>query len=255
MKTSLLAAASVLALTVGIGLFRAKPRQKASGDGVDLPHARTKTSWNPMPSGGPDETAETTRNFLLYFIIPLWTAAGVADWLCHRATHIEDTAGVKETLFHLLMLLEIGVPVLAALFLEITSPVLALMIASFFLHEATSLWDVSYAVTRREVTPIEQHVHSFLEMIPLMALSFVAVLHWPQLKALFGFGGEAADRSIKLKRDPLPAPYIVTTLTTFALLEWLPYLEELWRDIRASHAPAGSSSTLSQPGSRLSNSL
>jgi hypothetical protein len=38
------------------------------------------------------------------------------------------------------------------LFLEITSPVIALMIASFLLHDMTALWDVSYAVTLRDVS-------------------------------------------------------------------------------------------------------
>ncbi|HZU89875.1 MAG TPA: hypothetical protein VE993_11510 [Stellaceae bacterium] len=59
---------------------------------------------------------------MLYFIIPLWLWAGVADWLCRRAAAIEHTAGPKESLMHLAMLIEIGVPSLAGLFLEITAP-------------------------------------------------------------------------------------------------------------------------------------
>jgi hypothetical protein len=64
------------------------------------------------------------------FVLPSWLAAGVADWTCHRATNIESTTGTKESLMHLLMLSEAAVPVLAGLFLEITSPVIALMSAS-----------------------------------------------------------------------------------------------------------------------------
>ena len=75
---------------------------------------------------------------------------------------------------HLLMLAEVSIPVLAGFYLEITAPVAALMILAFVLHDATALWDVGYAVTRREVTPIEQHLHSFLEMVPLMAISFIS---------------------------------------------------------------------------------
>jgi hypothetical protein len=52
----------------------------------------------------------------------------------------------------------------------VNAGIILLMIGSFLVHEATALWDVSYATTAREVTPIEQHVHSFLEMIPLMAI-------------------------------------------------------------------------------------
>ncbi len=80
-----------------------------------------------------------------------------------------------------------AVPLLAALFLEINALIIALMIVAFLAHEATALWDVSYAVTRREVTPFEQRPQ-LLEMLPLMSAAFVAVLHWPQFLALFGAG-------------------------------------------------------------------
>jgi cytochrome c oxidase assembly factor CtaG len=46
---------------------------------------------------------------LLYFVMPVWFLAGVADWLCHRATDIEHTAGAKESFIHLLMFAEIAV--------------------------------------------------------------------------------------------------------------------------------------------------
>lgn len=146
------------------------------------------------------DVAEITRYFLLKFVLPAWLAAGIADWACHRASSIETTSGPKESLIHLLMLTEAAVPVLAGMFLEITSPVLALMIASVLLHDATALWDVSFAVERREVTPIEQHVHSYLEMIPVMAVSFIAVLHWPQLCALLGIGRKQPDWGIRWTR-------------------------------------------------------
>jgi hypothetical protein len=38
--------------------------------------------------------------------------------------------------------MEMGLPVLATLFLEITSPVILLMIAAFLVHEATVYWDL-----------------------------------------------------------------------------------------------------------------
>ncbi|PWY50127.1 diguanylate cyclase, partial [Achromobacter sp. RW408] len=82
---------------------------------------------------------------LWYLILPLWLLAGFADWLCHRASHIAQTAGPKESTLHLLMFGEIGIGLLACLFLEINALVFALLIVIFFLHEATALWDVSYA--------------------------------------------------------------------------------------------------------------
>jgi hypothetical protein len=217
MKALLLGSASVLALALGARAMLRPSRQ--------APRMQSRLSE--------DDTRIVTRQFLLYFILPLWLGAGIADWTRHRATHIETTTGAKETLIHLLMLLEMGVPVLAGLLLEINSPVLALMIAAFFVHEATALWDVSYAVTRREVSPAEQHIHSFLEMLPLMAVGFISVLHWPKLRALIGLAEEASPK-IRLKEEPLPTRYVAAQLSAITLFEILPYLEELWRDWRAN---------------------
>ena len=52
------------------------------------------------------------RQYLLFFILPLWIAAGVTDYVLHRRTHIEDTSGTKESLLHALQLGEAGIPVL-----------------------------------------------------------------------------------------------------------------------------------------------
>jgi hypothetical protein len=110
---------------------------------------------------------------------------------------------------------------------------LALMIvAMLLLHEAAALRDVSYAASRREVTPVEQHVHSFLEMVRAAAVSFVSFLHWPQLLALFGVGDSRPDWRVRWKRKALPWRYTASMLTAEVALEWLPYLEELVRTIR-----------------------
>jgi hypothetical protein len=130
------------------------------------------------------------QNVLMYFVLPLWLVAGFGDYLCHRASHIETTSGPKESLLHLLQLSEMAIPPLAAIFLEINALIIAVMIGCLLLHEATAIWDVSYAYRTREVRPIEQHIHSFLEMLPLMGLLVIVILHWGQFLALFGVGVE-----------------------------------------------------------------
>jgi len=170
---------------------------------------------------------------LMYFVLPVWLAAGFADWLCHRASHIESTSGVKESLIHLLMFAEVGAPLLAALFLDVNALILAVMIVAFFVHEATAMWDVTYAVSRREVTPIEQHVHSFLEMIPLLAIVTMATLHWGQFLALFGLGDEPARLTLAWKQQPLSGAYVATILGLIVVFEFLPYAEEFLRTRRA----------------------
>jgi hypothetical protein len=169
---------------------------------------------------------------LMYFILPVWLAAGFADYLCHRATSIETTGGWRESLLHLLQLAEMAIPTLAAIFLEINALVIAAMIIFLIAHEATAIWDVGYAYGKREVTPLEQHVHSFLEMLPLMGLLVIITLHWQQFMSLFGFGPEAPEFALRLKAPPLPWLYVIIILFLVLLFEVLPYLEEFIRGLR-----------------------
>ncbi len=91
-------------------------------------------------------SAPLAEQLLMYFLLPLWIAVGFADWLCHRRTDIEHTAGTKESFIHLLMFAEVGLPLLAVPFLEVNALIIGLMLVAFLIHEATALWDVSYAV-------------------------------------------------------------------------------------------------------------
>src|SRR5436190_21171661 len=129
-------------------------------------------------------TDEILRALLMYFVLPVWLTAGFADYLCHRAAHIENTSGWKESALHLVQFVEMAVPILAALFLQINAAVILLMIACLILHEATAYLDVRYASATREVTALEQQVHSFLEILPLTGLLIVIALYWDQFISL-----------------------------------------------------------------------
>lgn len=142
---------------------------------------------------------------LLFGILPTWIAAGFADWACHRATRIERTTGSRESLLHLAMLVEVGIPLLAALFLEVNALVFALMVFAFIAHEATALWDV------------------FL--------------------ALFRVGPQVPSFAPVLKTHPLGAAYVVALLLATLLLNVGPFAEELYRCVRTSRK--GHASTVS----------
>lgn len=178
---------------------------------------------------------DPTLLLLMYFVVPVWLMAGFADWLCHRATNIETTSGAKESVIHLLLFAEVGGPFLAVLLLEVNALVIAFMIVMFFVHEATTLWDLSYADTLRKITPVEQHVHSYLELMPLTAVLMVSARHWPQCLALFGLGDEAPRFDIAFKANPLPLAYIIGAVVAALLFAVLPYMEELLRGLRANH--------------------
>jgi len=171
-------------------------------------------------------------DILMYIVLPVWVLAGFADYCCHRATDIEHANGVRESVLHWLMLGEVGAPIIAAVFLQINALLFLFMIICLIAHEVTGYVDLKLAMATRRVTAFEQQVHSVLEMMPLMALLLLAVLHWPQAQALFGFGDAHADFSLGLKQAPswmaLIPPFVGFTL--FALL---PYLEEFVRGLRA----------------------
>ena len=184
------------------------------------------------------------RQYLLFFILPLWMLAGLTDYVLHRRTRIEETAGTKESVLHALQLGEAGLPVLLALLLEINALLILFMLIGFLLHEITALSDVSYASRRRYVSPLEQHVHSFMEVLPLMALSFVTVMYWNQFAALFGFGPEPPRFELRPKSNPISSVYLAVLLLCIACFIVLPYTEELWRCLRA--APAGRKENVKQ---------
>ena len=171
-----------------------------------------------------------TRRLLLSGVIPLWLGAGLADWYMHRRTRIEDSAGPRESALHSLMFAETGVPVLLGLFCEVNAGVLATAVGAIAAHSATAYWDQSYAEPRRRVTPIEQHVHSLLEVSPIMATFLLASLHWDQAKALAGQDRQPPRFVLRLKRrDPLSTWTRVALLVAVTAFGILPYAEELLR--------------------------
>jgi hypothetical protein len=91
---------------------------------------------------------------------------------------------------------------------------------------------VTYADGRREISPTEQHVHGFLERVPMMAAVFLTVLHWDQARSVFGLEGDP-DWRLKPKRRRLSLSYRVGILAAVSGLIALPYAEELLRCVRA----------------------
>jgi hypothetical protein len=179
---------------------------------------------------------DATRRMLLSVVLPLWSAAGLADWWMHRRSDIEHTAGARESAIHSLMMAEGGVPLLLGLFCEPNAGVLATAATALGAHEATAVWDVSYAESRRRVTPAEQHIHSLLEVVPLMATASLAALHWDQALALVGRGPARASFRLRPKTRPLSTRTKAGVIATVVLLGAVPYAEELVRCLRADRS-------------------
>lgn len=166
-----------------------------------------------------------------FVLLPLWIAAGLADYLCHRAARISENAGTPESLLHLLQFSLIGIPVTLAVFLKPNAGFFLLAAAFVLLHHLVAYIDVRYADGARGIAPREQMVHSFLEILPLAALLLLAAAEWPQALAAVGLGGEQAV--FRPQPRLISGPYAAAILAAAFLLNLLPYFEELWRCLRA----------------------
>jgi len=160
---------------------------------------------------------------IFWILLLVWLVAGIADYALHRRTHIETTSGAHESWLHVLQAAQIGVGLLAGLFLEINSLVLAILIVCVVAHTLTALWDSSYSNRRRYISPVEQHVHSHLEYIPLVTVALVALVHWDS------FENTAQSWTLQPKKVPLPALYIVAVLLSVFGVQGALLAEEVLR--------------------------
>jgi hypothetical protein len=174
---------------------------------------------------------EPVWDVLAYVVLPLWVICGFLDYLCHRASLMQDATGVRESIIHWLMLAEVMLPLFLAIFFRINALVLGLMLLCLVAHEITGYYDLKLAMATRRVTVFEHQVHSALEILPLVAILLIMTLHWPQTLALFGAGLERADFSLGPKQIPRWGE-LIPPGATFIGLAILPYLEELWRGLR-----------------------
>ncbi|WP_053709456.1 hypothetical protein [Streptomyces sp. NRRL B-3648] len=198
--------------------------------------SRSRSAW--IARGTTDDVGEATTRFLLYGLLPGWLVPGLADWAMHRRTRIEDTAGTRESLIHALMMAEVGAPIALTLRYEVNPLLLSVQLGAAAVHEATALWDVRTAVhSDREVKPVEQHIHSFLESLPFGGLASLMCLHADQVRSLLrgGRGDPDAWRLVP-RRRPLPAGYLAAVGVAVGVGVLLPYGEELVRCRRAARA-------------------
>jgi hypothetical protein len=170
-------------------------------------------------------TRQALWSILGYGMLPAWLAAGGADWLCHRRTGIAHTSGPRESVLHIALFLQIAVPALLGLWLQVNAALLALMALGVLAHMLTSWWDTSFAQPRRHIAPIEQQVHSWLEMLPLFALIVVSLLHLEQFTA--------PAWTLEARVAPVPGIWGVAVPVGFAAGLAL-ICEELVRGMRAS---------------------
>lgn len=172
--------------------------------------------------------ADTPQLILMYLAFPVWVAAGFFDWACHRHTAIATTGGVPENLFHWLLFAEIGIALLAVAFLEINGAVLLIVAAAFLVHEFTVWVELRYAAARRHIQPVEQMVHSFMELLPLVSLALLLPIAGPLM----------TDFGLRLKAQAWNAAYLLGALALSLLFNVLPLAQECLSCLRARTLPS-----------------
>ncbi|RNF83306.1 hypothetical protein [Montanilutibacter psychrotolerans] len=113
-------------------------------------------------------------DLLAYVVYLVWLAAGGLDFVCHRRTRLAYTSGVHESSLHLVQLALIGAGVLLWLTVAITLPVLCVLSSIVIAHAVVGYLDTRQAYARRDIRPIEQHLHSVLDIAPIAALCWAA---------------------------------------------------------------------------------
>ncbi|MFC4309388.1 diguanylate cyclase [Steroidobacter flavus] len=163
------------------------------------------------------------ENLLWWGVYPLWLLAGGADYLCHRQTDIEHTSGSVESWFHLLQFLTLLIAIAAGSLLEPNALVFGAMVVAVVAHTVLAHLDVSYTDGQRYISPFEQLIHGFMDVLPLVAVALFGVLHWQQI------GAGLSGASLTLVR---PDSSRVLLLASFTVLAGVPILEELVRTLR-----------------------
>jgi hypothetical protein len=168
-----------------------------------------------------------TRSFFLFVVLPAWLGPGLLDWYCHKRTHIEKpgNGGFPESLIHSMMFAEGGVPLVLSASFEMNPLIMSLMTGAAVVHEVTAMVDVRVAAkSRRHLSQWEQHIHSFLEVMPFWVVPLMVLLHEPTTQD-WTFVRRSSALS---KRDLLVVGAAVTAAGV------LPYAEEMLRCVRHS---------------------
>lgn len=169
-----------------------------------------------------------------WVIFPAWLLAGLGDYFAHARTDIAHTSGVTESVLHLVQTAEVGLPLLALLFLEVNALVLAILAAGVVAHSLTSWLDLRWTTPRRRIPVGEQLVHGFLFVLPFAALAIVAVLHWPAWQALLDpAAAPSGNWRLQPRADPFDGGTIAAVLGAGTVLGVVPGLVEFGRTLAA----------------------
>lgn len=166
---------------------------------------------------------------LAYLGLLTWLGAGLLDFGFHRRTDLPHTSGLAESTLHLLQLALVGGAIVLGMLFEIGPLVIVAMASLVVVHAFVGYADTRQAFRHRPILPLEQHVHSVLDMAPWIGLGLVIASTWP--------AAVSADWGLDLRQPALPVSLWLLVLVPAAVLCGLPAGLEwraAWRARRGS---------------------
>ena len=101
---------------------------------------------------------------------------------------------------------------------------LAILVVSVLLHTALGYADVAFTDGRRRISPLEQHVHGFMTVLPIVAVGIVAIVHWEDI--------QSSGWVLQLRNDSISRSKAVMLLLSYFGIAGIPIVEELIRTSR-----------------------
>lgn len=99
----------------------------------------------------------------------VWLSAGTFDFWLHRASSIESTSGLRESRLHLAQIAILGLATILWLSFRSSPALFGILLALVLLHAVAGYWDTRVAYPKRAIRPLEQHIHSILDIAPWIA--------------------------------------------------------------------------------------
>ena len=166
-----------------------------------------------------------TESWIAYCGYLVWLSAGLGDFICHRATDLPHTSGVAESFTHVLQLALLGVAIVIGLAFQVSAPMLLVVGALVVGHAIVGYWDTRIAFRRKRVLlPIEQHIHSVLDMAPLIAFGWLLSDAWTTVGATW---------PIELRNPAVPIQIWIAVLVPATVMCVIPATMEFVAAVKA----------------------
>jgi hypothetical protein len=170
-----------------------------------------------------------TNHVLAYAGYLAWLVAGAADFVCHARADLARTSGLRESGLHVIEMTLCAGLLLAWLIFDPGLGVFLVQFALVLAHAVAGYLDTRAAWRRRVITPVEQHLHSVLDLAPWIALGIVAYANAP--------AALQAGWPVAVRETPLPPRLWALVLVPAMLLCGLPLAREFWRAAAARRSP------------------